>query len=749
MIHAGPSISPALLTTRRCGALESCNSELAGPKLSSVVFKRFATNILIGELLVQSGILSKERLAEATRQANTKKLQLGQTLVMGGYLSARDLRAAIEAQSLVRDKTIDVQSAVKCLRVVHRTGKSFSDIMSELGVKALRVSPTGKLGELLLDSGLVSAEDLEKAMQRSLTTGLPLGRMLVLQNIIVDGLLHSALEIQVRLRDEMLTRDEAIESLRKAAGKQAPELLSLGGAKPQSFMEAPRRKGIRLGELLVLAGLLTETDVMNALEWGLTNQQPIGQVLVSKNLVSQALLDAALGLQKQVDDNVIDPMQASECLAKIRHSGASVANAVEELVLQTTPIRPSISYQRLLILARVVTDEDVEAAFDISSKSAQVVGRVLSMTGYIDEEILAASLHCHALLASGEISQDDAVAALDYCLHQRRDRPIDFEAALKELGWTAYGSLKMEGEGEVESIESVTAKLAEESAQDEPAANIEPVSPDPAAAALDAKAALAKSAPPVVQAEPSKLAGDGDGQSSQAEPPRIEIPDDGSMDDSAAGVKSKRFSETISPEDPRGKHLARMMSGKGGSDAASGANQALGSAFSRLAESYSEQGNYAEAQLVYERILVKRMNELGGNNIELVDDLNNLAGILCVQGKFNQAEPFMRRAVAIIEKHKPQDALRLADALSMLAEDYSRQEKHCDALPLIERALKLRQDNLGAQHRDVADTLNDYARTLKKLDRKAEADKVYAQAHAILAKRKDFSRLGFASDDDE
>jgi hypothetical protein len=47
--------------------------------------------------------------------------------------------------------------------------------------------PTGKLGQLLFDAGLVTIEQLSVAMQRSLTAGLPLVRMLVIEKEALEA----------------------------------------------------------------------------------------------------------------------------------------------------------------------------------------------------------------------------------------------------------------------------------------------------------------------------------------------------------------------------------------------------------------------------------------------------------------------------------------------------------------------------------------------------------------------------------
>ncbi len=632
------------------------------------VFKKYSTNVRIGELLVQAGMLTQGQMTEATRHAGTKRLQIGQILVMYGYLNARDLQAALDAQSAIRDKSVDLDSAVRCLKIVHKTGANFLDVLhEETGIGAPRI-PTGKLGQLLFDAELVTLEQLSLAMQRSLTTGLPLGRMLVLEKVLSDQLLTTALETQVKLRDEMLTRGEAINALREAAG--LPELPTTTEQRDAKFIyQQPRKRGIRLGEMMVLAGLLTDTDVMNALEWGLVNNQPIGHVLVRKGLVKQEIIDAALALQRLVDENKLEAIPACECLGKIAASGMSVEEAVKEAqAADDEQLPPVLSYRNLLTLSRVVSDEDIEAAFDLASMGPQIMGKILAVTGCMDAPTLRATLKAHLLLSKGVMTQDDAVASLDYCLHQRPEKEIDYDEALNELGWAPKTPLKLSG-------------------------------------------------------EPKR------GESA-----------DSSADDTVGGIekaKKGKFAQTISPEDTSAQSLYQMMAARNVGMGPTGAqtedsDSALVNSFSRLAQSYCEQGNFLQSQLVFERILVDRLNKLGPNHESLIEHLQNLAGVLCSQGKFNQAEPFMRRVIGIMDLNKDFDKSRYADALSILAGIYYRQDKFVEAEPLASRVVLLRDQMDANDGIDLIDALNDHAKVLRKLGRADQAEKVYARAQAAL-----------------
>ena len=328
---------------------------------------------------------------------------------------------------------------------------SFIEVVRDQEGGAKSEGSSNKLGELLLASNLIDREQFGKSMQRSLATGLPLGRILVLNGALSETLLNTALEIQVRIRDGMLTREEAIGALRGQAGEVDSEEAQRQTVKLQTVLAAPpRKKGIRLGELMVLAGLLNETDVMSALELGLVNEQPIGQVLVYQGFLTEELLEIALELQRKVDVGELQPTEAGQALAKISATGIDISEAVEEFVQPVEEVYEQMSFDKMLTLARVVTLDDMESALEQATQSAQILAKILVMTNFITEATMHAVLQCYSMMSNNFLSQDDAIIALDYCLHKSADRNITFGEALQELGWSATQSLQMQAKNSVD-----------------------------------------------------------------------------------------------------------------------------------------------------------------------------------------------------------------------------------------------------------------------------------------------------------
>lgn len=844
----------------------------------SSIFRRYSNSARLGDLLVQAGVLSPPQLQEAVKHSRSKKLQIGQVLVMSGHLTPKDLQVALEAQSMLRDHTIDINIAVQCIKVARKIGASFADVLEDYDASAAKRARTGKLGELLVDASIISQDQLSQAMEQGLNTGMPLGRMLVLNEAIQAEFLEKALDIQVRLRDEMMTREEAIKSLQELAGVEAT------AGKEEEKKPEKKKQIVRLGELLVMAGILSENDVMDALEWGLANQQPIGTVLVSQQLISQELLDAALFFQTCVKSDELDPLKACECLSEVFSTGVSPEEALKEVTDSATieaPDKPPIDYRTLVKMARVVTDEDIDKAFDITAHDAALIGKVLVLTGFMDVPTLQATLRCYQMISKGWLSPDDAIAALDYCLHQSQSASPSFEQALRDLKWSPESGLKMRGEKnlmkqtrenmaalsagkltekapepvqevepepepipvarevieeEEESVvpKSLLAALAVKSVEEETVSKPEPEpEPEPEPLKVEVPATpptldtllgpLRNGEEPHPEPEPEPerkqeqveeieeekvpvaavareeetggglgallqgLGGSSDESSRADAPPKkmggllgnliqksaepedskpgsIQEPEpvkaeadalkglsaeellaqieQGSQQqhDSAKGIKRKgRHADTIMPEAAKARQLAALIAKEPSAankfaGAAEGEQDedALGEAFERLAERHFEQGNYKEAQVIYERILVHKLNDLGPESPDLIEDYNNLAMTLCIQKFFDKAEPFMKKAVTLYEKKEQKDPLAFADYLHSLGTIHYRLDKLEEAEDEFSRVLEIRKAMLDRDHEDIGRTLTDYAKVVKKLGQNENAEAIYKKAKEIL-----------------
>ena len=147
----------------------------------------------------------------------------------------------------------------------------------------------------------------------------------------------------------------------------------------------------------------------------------------------------------------------------------------------------------------------------------------------------------------------------------------------------------------------------------------------------------------------------------------------------------------------------------------------------------SRAGKYAEAIPLAQGQLDSLEKKYGPNHRDVAGALNNLAQIYGSQGRDADAEPLLKRAIAILDK-AGLDSVEAAPALNNLAALYQRQERYADAEPLFKRALAIREKSLGSSHPDVGQSLNNLATLYEKLGRHTESEPLFKRALAIYEK---------------
>ncbi|MFQ5896988.1 MAG: tetratricopeptide repeat protein [Candidatus Methylomirabilia bacterium] len=145
------------------------------------------------------------------------------------------------------------------------------------------------------------------------------------------------------------------------------------------------------------------------------------------------------------------------------------------------------------------------------------------------------------------------------------------------------------------------------------------------------------------------------------------------------------------------------------------------------------QGRHAEAERSFQAAL-KEAERRGPEDPRVATTLNNLAVLYKAQGQYAQAEPLYQRALAIKGKVLGPEHPSLATSLNNLAGLYVAQGEYARAEPLYKRALAIVESTLGPEHPRVAATLMNYATLLRATNREAEAAELEARAEAIRAK---------------
>ncbi|MBI3515281.1 MAG: CHAT domain-containing protein, partial [Proteobacteria bacterium] len=173
---------------------------------------------------------------------------------------------------------------------------------------------------------------------------------------------------------------------------------------------------------------------------------------------------------------------------------------------------------------------------------------------------------------------------------------------------------------------------------------------------------------------------------------------------------------------------ARLMIRKLGED-----HTGAAAAMIKLATASYAAGNYLETERRRARALVTQEKAFGESGI-VARSLNVLAGAYFAQGRSQDAEPLLRRALAMWESLGGAEHADAAQIVGNLGALYLDQGRFIEAAGLVARALDMIAKSRGPDHPDLAHTLDVAAQLHDNAGLTAEAERLYARGLAIRLK---------------
>lgn len=144
---------------------------------------------------------------------------------------------------------------------------------------------------------------------------------------------------------------------------------------------------------------------------------------------------------------------------------------------------------------------------------------------------------------------------------------------------------------------------------------------------------------------------------------------------------------------------------------------------------YQKQGKFLEAEPYYRRCLEVLEKIHGPEHPALGPLLGSLAPIYDANGNAREAERFYRRALEL--KDRTGDPYAAAEGRFQLAEFYNRHDRHAEAEPLWEEAIRIREAALRPDHPELSELLNGLSVVRRSQDRLDEALGLAERAHRI------------------
>ncbi len=388
------------------------------------VFDTFST------LLQHGNIVKSSDLADAQGIAKDLNISLSKALIMSGMATEDEINVVLQAQSMIGKKNISLDLAIRAIRLaVHNKIELDKAINTLAGLHQKTqqvVSLTNELTALLLAAKLITSEQLGNAVKRSQDTKTLMGHTLLLMGVISSSVLASALHAVLMVRQKVLDNDKAAQGLRYANQREIAlehALFELG------FFSSPTPDSMRLSELIHMAGLLSEPDLVECLELELFKQKQFGQILLEQALISQTYLETAFVLQNSVASGTLKPFQASDALRRATADDINVYQAMAEAQANAQKSEEEWRLGDLLFEAKVCSREVIEKLIDENQDTPLKVGKVLLAAGAVKESMLYNALRCQSLFRQGFFSSQEAVNALQYS----QDNGFGLDEALAAL----------------------------------------------------------------------------------------------------------------------------------------------------------------------------------------------------------------------------------------------------------------------------------------------------------------------------
>lgn len=395
------------------------------------------TDIQLGELLIRGGLLAPEQFEAAYRLSFKMRLPIGRVLTMHGHVTEEQLRAALEIQARIRDGLLPFEHGIATLQLVSHEGLPLETALNRsAGPVAMptQVPTHNRLGELLVSAGIASAPLVEQGMVTSAETGLPLGLVLLNKGIITRAALNSALSAQRLIREGNVDRDQVLYALKLARLRS----ISLEQSLKESGQFANLAPTFGLGELFLMAGAVSESQLMTAFELEATEDRELDEIFVELGYASRPCVKAARHILKMIETGVLFEDQAAQIISKVQYASSNdelqkVLMLIDEDPTAIFEEKPQIEITDILKKSGLISDKDLQIATALALANKVPLMKTLFDARLIDEQVLEHANHLKTYLDHDLLKLEQATIVMAYCLENN----MTVEETLDTFGWTA------------------------------------------------------------------------------------------------------------------------------------------------------------------------------------------------------------------------------------------------------------------------------------------------------------------------
>ncbi len=367
---------------------------------------KICRSVKLGTLLVRAGVVTPEAFASALDAARKSDQPTGSILVKKAQLERQDLASALHLQALLVEGLLTIELAIKALSLAHRESISSQEALSCLGWVAAVEPEVDELEELAVGSGFISRKLYEKACEGKEILGL----CLILKGVFSYAQWDAILNALSLVKTGKIGRQEAVEALIRVRikGMSLEQSLKVTGC-------TLKNPGAKLGELLVAACILSEGDLLQAVEQSIRKSTKLGEQLVQSSKLTPEFLELCLQVQGMVSTGILRRDQGVSVLKDCLAQQLSLQEVSVQTRLFAEDPWASSAIVNALSQSGIIKDYYAEEAMGRTCQFGMGPLAALVACGFISKDIYRAAVHCRSLLESGQIRVEHAILALQWC----------------------------------------------------------------------------------------------------------------------------------------------------------------------------------------------------------------------------------------------------------------------------------------------------------------------------------------------
>jgi hypothetical protein len=274
-----------------------------------------------------------------------------------------------------------------------------------------------KIGEILIEAGLIKSNVFQECLAVARQTTQPVGRVCTMLQHVSERDVENALVVQSLMCSNQLKAKAAIETLREAARRKVAvvELLRTFGSGCTTGSNNDTAQEIDksdLGKFLLDCRAINQEQLAAARNKSYENRVPLVRTLLLGNFITVGFASKALNALVQVKTRKIDYTKALAALQQVMLAGGSLQDVLVEHGIPLPPRSSSLLLGELITRSGLATDADMLCAVERSICRGKKLGEVLIQHNTVDKATIEKAVELQELFRKGAISPDKAILCL-------------------------------------------------------------------------------------------------------------------------------------------------------------------------------------------------------------------------------------------------------------------------------------------------------------------------------------------------